>query len=44
MCSWQRLTQPTPQPPVQVVEPDVPELQLVAVRPAWVRSALPTAL
>jgi hypothetical protein len=25
------------QPPVQVVEPDVPELQLVAVRPAWVR-------
>ena len=28
----------TPHPPVvQVVEPDVPELQLVAVRPAWVR-------
>ncbi len=27
-----------PQPaPIQVVEPDVPELQLVAVRPAWVR-------
>ncbi|MEJ6401639.1 helix-turn-helix domain-containing protein [Yoonia sp. 2307UL14-13] len=24
-------------PPVQVVEPPVPELQLVAVRPAWVR-------
>ncbi len=24
-------------PPIQVVEPDVPELQLVAVRPAWVR-------
>jgi cytoskeletal protein RodZ len=27
----------SPQPPIQVVEPDVPELQLVAVRPAWVR-------
>ena len=28
----------TPLPPsIQVVEPDVPELQLVAVRPAWVR-------
>lgn len=27
---------PTP-PAIQVVEPDVPELQLVAVRPAWVR-------
>ena len=27
---------PTP-PSIQVVEPDVPELQLVAVRPAWVR-------
>ncbi|PJI91540.1 cytoskeletal protein RodZ [Yoonia maricola] len=27
---------PSP-PPIQVVEPDVPELQLVAVRPAWVR-------
>ncbi|KJZ19927.1 helix-turn-helix domain-containing protein [Loktanella sp. S4079] len=28
----------TPHPPaVQVVEPDVPEVQLVAVRPAWVR-------
>ncbi|KQI73098.1 4-hydroxy-3-methylbut-2-en-1-yl diphosphate synthase [Loktanella sp. 5RATIMAR09] len=26
-----------PVPPVQVVAPDVPELQLVAVRPAWVR-------
>ena len=26
-----------PQSPVQVVGPDVPELQLVAVRPAWVR-------
>ena len=27
-----------PNPPaIQVVEPDVPELQLVAVRPAWVR-------
>jgi hypothetical protein len=27
-----------PQPvPIQVVEPNVPELQLVAVRPAWVR-------
>ncbi|WP_106744491.1 helix-turn-helix domain-containing protein [Yoonia maritima] len=27
-----------PHPPaIQVVEPDVPELQLVAVRPAWVR-------
>ena len=28
---------PVPQAPVQVVEPDVPEVQLVAVRPAWVR-------
>ncbi len=27
---------PSP-PPIQVVGPDVPELQLVAVRPAWVR-------
>ncbi len=26
-----------PLPAIQVVEPDVPELQLVAVRPAWVR-------
>ena len=24
-------------PPIQVVEPDIPELQLVAARPAWVR-------
>ena len=30
------LDMPTPTP-IQVVEPDVPELQLVAVRPAWVR-------
>lgn len=26
-----------PAPAIQVVEPDVPEVQLVAVRPAWVR-------
>jgi hypothetical protein len=36
MLAAAALDLPTP-PAIQVVEPSVPELQLVAVRPAWVR-------